>query len=548
MDSPVSPQPAKTAQPASTVISLSTFTKALLEKLSQIKKRPAVDEVSRIAVSRTVSFFAIIYERVRNAVEYREQHLIRRASIERILKRRLLLNPEGRGEAENLLRELLWARYFPDGSLGNADAAIVQSLIDKYVFMRKKLVVGQVAQRKVYYSQFLFDLLTCEIEETLDTEHAKRNSLYTFFIYQVLRKKVRIEEVTKEQKDAFFYVAIERGFAKSDIANLRYHLFTLSHKPLKEMNEAELSEFMTQGPPIFNRIDRVIANPWVEKLTKYVRRQMPSFLILFSLLDRNAQKSQEILTYKDKLWGEVDVICREKYQQTSSRLRNLAIQSLVYIFLTKMVFALILEYPLSIYFYNEVSYVSIAINTIFPPLLMLGIISFVRPPGEENTKRIYERIVNILDSNMAFETTVSYVLTPPKVKKPMLVFGFTLFYSLTFIITLGLIYEVLTALRFNMISQIIFVFFVSVVSFFGYRVSQIAKEYKLQIKDGFFSPFVDIFFMPILSLGKFFSSEIARLNVFLVILDFLIEAPFKLIFEIVEEWISFVRQRKEEII
>ncbi len=548
MDSLVSPQPAKTAQPASTIISLSTFTNALLEKLSQIKKRPTVDEISRIAVSRTVSFFAIIYEKVRNAVEYREQHLIRRASIERILKRRLLLNPEGKGEAENLLRELLWARYFPDGSLGNNDAAIVQSLIDKYVFMRKKLVVGQVAQRKVYYSQFLFDLLTCEIEETLDTEHAKRNSLYTFFIYQVLRKKVRIEEVTKEQKDAFFYVAIERGFAKSDIANLRYHLFTLSHKPLKEMSEAELSEFMTQGPPIFNRIDRVIANPWVEKLTKYVRRQMPSFLILFTLLDRNAQKAQEILTHKDKLWSDVDVICREKYQQTSSRLRNLAIQSLVYIFLTKMVFALILEYPLSLYFYNEVSYVSIAINTIFPPILMLAIISFVRPPGEENTKRIYERIVNILDSNMAFETTVAYVLTPPKVKKPMLVFGFTLFYSLTFIITLGLIYEVLTALRFNMISQIIFVFFVSVVSFFGYRVSQIAKEYKLQIKDGFFSPFVDFFFMPILSLGKFFSSEIARLNVFLVILDFLIEAPFKLIFEIVEEWISFVRQRKEEII
>jgi hypothetical protein len=54
--------------------------------------------------------------------------------------------------------------------------------------------------------------------------------------------------------------------------------------------------------------------------------------------------------------------------------------------------------------------------------------------------------------------------------------------------------------------------------------------------------------MPILSIGKFLSQEIARLNFFIFIFDFLIEAPFKFIFEIIEEWISFVRKRKEEII
>ena len=35
-------------------------------------------------------FFALVYEKVRNAVEYREDHLILRAAIERILKRRFL--------------------------------------------------------------------------------------------------------------------------------------------------------------------------------------------------------------------------------------------------------------------------------------------------------------------------------------------------------------------------------------------------------------------------------------------------------------------------
>ena len=38
------------------------------------------------------------------------------------------------------------------------------------------------------------------------------------------------------------------------------------------------------------------------------------------------------------------------------------------------------------------------------------------------------------------------------------------------------------------------------------------------------------------------------LGFFIFIFDFIKEAPFKLIFEVVEEWISFVRKRKEEII
>ena len=101
---------------------------------------------------------------------------------------------------------------------------------------------------------------------------------------------------------------------------------------------------------------------------------------------------------------------------------------------------------------------------------------------------------------------------------------------------------------FNLVSQAIFIFFVSIVSFFSYRIRQVTKELKLEEKESILMPVVDFFFMPILSLGKFFSSEIAKLNFFIFIFDFIIEAPFKLIFEVVEEWISFVRKRKEEII
>ncbi|MBI2641212.1 hypothetical protein HYW87_01285 [Candidatus Roizmanbacteria bacterium] len=494
------------------LIKPSHFTEALVTNFKLIKKKPSVDEHSKIDISRTVSFFAILYEKIRNAVEYREEHLIRRAAIERILKRRLLLNPQGKGEAENLLRELLWARYFPSDSLDARDIDSAQTIIDSFLQIRRRLLVGQEKDKRLYYDQFLLDLATCSIEETLAPQDAKKISLFVFYIFQVLKNKIKIEKMSEDQKDALLYVAIEKTFAKSDRSYLRYHLSILSHPQLHLRNYQEIELLIPKLPSIFDRIERIINHQGVDKLIRYIKSQMPPFLILYSLFNRNKDTVGQILTNNDQLWARVDEICREKYQQTSSRLQSLAIKSLIYIFLTKMIFALLLEVPLSDYFYGEVNYFAIAINSLFPPLLMLFIIGLVRTPGEENTRRLFERIKDIIDVNKSFETTLSYIGKEQKVKKPVLIFGFTVFYTLTFMVTLTLIYEILTLLQFNLISQSIFIFFVSLVSFFGYRVSQISREYKLQERESFFAPFIDFFFMPILSLGKFFSSEIAKLK------------------------------------
>ncbi|MFN4212941.1 MAG: hypothetical protein ACK4FL_03205 [Microgenomates group bacterium] len=529
-------------------IKLSPFTKALITALKTIKPKPRPDDLSALSVSQTVSFFALVYERIRNAVEFREDHLILRAAIERILKRRFSLNPQGKGEAENLLRELLWARYFDNATLGAEDIKKTQAIIDRYIFLHNLLVVGRDLETQSYLNQFLLDLTTSEIEETLRPDLASRNANLTFFIYQVLRKKIKIEGLSEQQKDAFFLVAIEKVYRKSDKPYQRYHLFTTFYKPLNKYSLEELKKFAYKLTNVFKKIDEMIANPYVDGLIKFARKQLPPFLILFDIIKLKFNDIDNLLTNKEQLWSEVDLVCREKYQQLGKRISNLAIKSFIYILLTKMLFALILEYPLSRYIYGEVNNTSIIINSLFPPFLMVAILAFYRVPGEDNTRKIYQRILEIIDIDRRFETQVAYMPKKPPVKRPLLIFGFTVFYSLTFLITLSLIYEVLTLLNFNLISQVIFIFFISVVTFFSYRIRQIVKELRLEEKESVFTPFIDFFFMPILSLGKFFSQEIAKLNFFIFIFDFLIEAPFKFVFEVVEEWISFVRKRKEEII
>src|SRR5579883_1053234 len=94
--------------------SLTPLSLALIHAFSQ--KSVESDE-EKITVNRLVSEIASWYEKLRNSMELSDDSVILRNAIERILKRRLLLGGTGDKIAEPLLRELIWARYFPDNSL-----------------------------------------------------------------------------------------------------------------------------------------------------------------------------------------------------------------------------------------------------------------------------------------------------------------------------------------------------------------------------------------------------------------------------------------------
>lgn len=529
-------------------IQLSSVSETLLKALREIKPKPSVNEYQKLSVSKTASIFALVYERVRNAVEYREDHLLRRAAIERILKRRLALNPKGTGEGENVLRELLWARYFQDGEIGKGDIDKVQSIIQLFLTIKSKLSAGRKASEKQFLNEFLFDLVTAEIEEELNFVTAKTENLFTNFIFHVIKHKVKIEKTSENQKDLFLFIAVEKAYRKSDRAYQRYHLYRLFHDSLYSHANNSIEQLVSDFPSIAVSLEQYVTNPIVEKLVRFIRKQLPPFLILFSIIRSHRSEIGSIIKSKKTLWTKVEQTARDKYSHIKTRLNTLAIRSLVYIFITKMVIALILEVPVSQVIYNEINYLAIGINTIAPPVFMLIIVLSVSIPGERNTRRLFLRILDIINEDTSFEKTVALITKKVKTKRPILAIGFTILYSSTFLITLYGIHFVLAFFDFNLLSEAIFVFFISVVAFFAYRIKQIANTYRLIESRSFLQPVSDFFFMPILSLGKFFSEGVSRLNVFIVILDFIIEAPFKLVVEVVEEWISFVKQRKEEII
>lgn len=97
-------------------------------------------------------------------------------------------------------------------------------------------------------------------------------------------------------------------------------------------------------------------------------------------------------------------------------------------------------------------------------------------------------------------------------------------------------------------SSLIFLFFLSVVSFFAFRLRVAAREYiVVKIKDRFFTILLDFVSLPILRAGQVLSTAISRVNVFVYLFDFVIEVPYKLFLNVLEEWFAFMKEKKDEI-
>lgn len=534
-------------QNSSGAIKLSPITNAFLSSLDEgVKDRPPL-EGEQYQVSDTVSFLGFAYEKMRNALEFNEEHLIRRLAIARILRRRFLLNSKGKGEGENLARELLWGRYVQKNSLSVQDTHTFQKIIDAYVYLFQKVRETHRIKSLESVEDIIFELMSTEIEENISKEFTAKTSAELYYFYQTLVGKISIDNVQAETRNKYFYVAAEKALSKNDSAFIHYHLFTLKYGELHRLSEEARFAVAKDFHTYLQETHHIMRNPYDDSLTKFAKNQAAPFRILYTILDKNKGNRAGILSSPDSLKKAVEETCAEKYAQTEGKLKTAAIRSIIYIFMTKMIFVFIFEVPLTQLLYGELEFLSIGINTLFPPLLMGLIVSTMNPPSSKNTQRIYNRIVDIINRDPAFETQVVKITQSKTSNKPFLFIIFSIIYILVFYLVFGGIYLILDLLNFNIISKGIFMFFISVIAFFGYRIRQTAKEYVLEMQNNIFITLATFLFLPILYVGKFLSSQVSRINVFIIFFDYLFEAPFKFLIEIVEEWSQFLKARKDEL-
>ena len=114
--------------------------------------------------------------------------------------------------------------------------------------------------------------------------------------------------------------------------------------------------------------------------------------------------------------------------------------------------------------------------------------------------------------------------------------------------TFTLIVWGLTSVGYTAASILVFLFFLSIVAFFAYRIRQTALIYSYNPKATLRSSLVDSLMLPIVVVGGALSSGVARLNFLVILFDFVLEAPFKLVLRFLDNWAAFLSARKDEVV
>lgn len=522
----------------------------LYKKLQRIyklqEKQAESEEINFIEVEEIASHFASLYEKLRNSVDFKEVHLLRRFAIERNLKRRFVLEMLKPEIAQSLVEELVRARYLPNKSIPETQIPEVADIIAKYnqlFLLMNDVYHGDEAKK---YLDWLIGIEACEIDMLLNPENIADAVIETMYQMTKSRVKLQGDNMNIREKNIQLYIAIHKSLVKSDDTIISYHLLNLYFDQWPEADDDLIKLLATHLSAVYKNIQGHLNHPYQRKILKAIKEPVVTFQVLHELILAHGQGFEELLIDPEKLQAEAKILVNQKYKKLRSKISRASLRAIVYIFITKVLLALVLEFPYEMYVIKNLNHINLAINVVFPPLLMFLVTLSVVPPSKENT----ERILNNLQELIYGEGEQS-ILCQLRVKYSQH-FGFQIFYYsmyfLLYLVVFGGIIYLLNYLHFNLLSGAIFLFFLTAVSFFAIRIRNSAQELMVvKRQEDPISFFVNFFSLPVIAVGRWLSTKFKKLNLFAFIMDFVIEAPFKMFVAAFEDWLGFMREKQEEV-
>ena len=510
---------------------------------SYLKKK---NDEPTIEVNNIISKAATLYEKVRYAVDYQEEHLLRRSAIERMLKRKLKINLKSDKIARSLICELIRANYVPNEQIPERIAHDIQDIINKYLTLLKrldkdkKIIPGQSPNWNT-----IMGLAASEIEQFIFPSTVENSIINAFYASVKNRIQIKNSDYTVNEQHIQAYVACNRSVLRINEPSLYYKLFVIYYPNWQGTASRELlasvaEHFETVNDSIQSHIDDQLSWQMVAKIKNYAIY----FGILKELIETYGKNCEKLFDDSELLEEAIKEHTNKKYKEVNDRIKKSSIRAIIYIFLTKIVLALVIELPYDLWIIHSTNYVPLIINVLFHPLLLYLITRSIAIDTEKNTDYIIQGINNIVND----KDTGAIRIVKRNYGISVLGAIVAIMYTALFALTFGLIIWLLQKLDFTIVSGLLFLFFLTLISYFGLRIRYNAKQ--LQVQIGAEKPssfFWDIITLPIIKVGRWVTEKFSSINIFIFIFDFIIEAPFKLVLEVFEEFVIFLKEKKEEM-
>jgi len=514
----------------------SSFTNALAAAMAERVQHTSTPTEQTIRIEGALRALTALYERMRTLIDYQEERFIRRLAIRRILIRRIIILRERTNIGEPLLLELVRAAYLENGKVPVSAAVGVDHVLAKYLATLPVLEERYRPPELLRMQRTILGVAAAEIEDLLNPAGVE------YALTARLTQDIA-EALSLDVAEPAHIVAL-RAFVNADTELVAWRLLREPGNQVWYNFATNPTEQVGELVRELRRIEHTLNHRLVEPRVRQVQRLIPPYLVLADLAYHHPTETVEVIHDPVRLRNLIDGEIRKRLAQTEQRIQRSMVRATFYILLSKLVLGLPIEVAFDLATHGHVSVFPLVVNTLIPPSLMLTAALSLRPPSPENSRVLADRSL-MLAEGKALPPLEGMERRRTSTDLNTL---FTAFFLATYLVVFGAILWLLYTLQFNIVSAIVFFFFVSVVGFFAFRLRAASKELLvLEEKDSAFLAAFDFFALPFLRLGRALSITARNFNVFLFFLDFIVEAPLKIVFVVIEDWFAFLREKREEL-
>ncbi|MFA5871847.1 MAG: hypothetical protein WC858_03930 [Parcubacteria group bacterium] len=518
------------------------FIAELKKELRLIHQITSEEDLEELEITQASENMTLIYEKIRNIVDYKEDHLIKRSAIERILRRNLLIEHRQKEFSEQFINELIMAGYLSRQEAEKKLRDKVKKILSKY-----QKLIGKI--RNFDNKSWVIGIASCEIEECLFPMATRRALVRAMF--NSLKDKIvfegREKNIAGSEKDIQTYIAVLRSLSKVDRVSLNFNLFKI-YCPIwfgGGHEEKTIRDVAANLAHHIRTIQTKSYNPLSFRIAVALRRQAVYFNVFYEVVLNNIDKIDKILGNKESLQFASQLVSENFYDREMGKFWKRVKRSLFFLVITKILLAAAVEYPYDLYIIGTVNFMPILINLIFPPVYLTILSATIKRPSESNSVLIAKGIEEIVYKENRSKIAPIKIFERETVKDQIL----NLFFLLTFAVSFGIVIWILSRMNFNYVGIAIFLFLFSIVSFFNALVRQPIRELLIaRSREGFVGVLIDTLSIPFVRIGKWLSTKFSQINILLMILDVLIEAPLKVFVRFIQDWTGFLRRKKEEMI
>jgi hypothetical protein len=533
-------------------VTLTDATKKLIDRLKEWKRSlnqpvgPATIHVDEVA-SRVATF----YEKIRKVVDWREEHLIRRIAIERMLKRRLFIT-KTEEVTESFVLELIRGGHFPNDTIDKSKIGIIRVILQKYTYILKNSPLAPKHRNRGELLSYIAGIAACEIEETLDPPiYLRANAMLEYMETIMLKRFIigkkaqQVTNVTEEEKNIQIYIAVQQALLRLDPAMITYNLLKRKYQNWCQLPPETLPGIAAGIYGLWDEMDGYFNHPLADKFYKICLQYDTAYLIIGDIMAADPDQAETVMSDPKIL----DPLLKKDYQGRRTKLKSkigrAAFYSTLSIFITNIFSLYVLEIPFTIYVMGKLNMLAQVIDVVGPTFLMFIIVVSIRPPGPKNQKLVLDEVYKNI-YNETRKDVYEIELYPKRSFAFRAVIG--LLYVISFCLSVGLLLWGLYELNFPPLSYFLLTMFTSLIAFTGTIIRKRARELHVTPeRDTLFDILLDPLSLPFIAIGKWFMARWKKLNIVAVVFSFLIDTPFMLFAELLEHWRYFVKERKENI-